>query len=360
MRILHIDEQRGWRGGEQQASWLINGLVRAGHSCWIAGRPQSAFVTGDHGVKVQERIEAPLRHELDLRSARILARAVCAHGIEIIHAHTSHAHSLALWTRLFAGRGKVVVHRRVSFPPRKDPINRLKYRLPDKLLCVSEEVARVLHGYGLAKDHAVTVPSSVDLKRLEVAPANREDFGIPADSCLVFNAGALVGHKDHATLLRAFALLSHWRPDTYLLIAGDGDLETALKTQARELGIDGVVRFLGRREDVPALLAMSDLYVSSSISEGLGTSVLEALAARIPVVATEAGGVGEMVHHEKTGLLVANRSPEKLADAMNQALANPEATRAYVAAGRALVEARYTTTRMVENTIREYELLLGA
>lgn len=359
MKILHIDEQVEWRGGEQQASWLIQGSVRAGHHCWIAGRPGAPFLTGDHGVAIQERIEAPLRHELDLASAWRLAKTVRDHTIDIIHAHTSHAHSLALWTRQFAGRGKVVVHRRVSLPPKSDPINRLKYRLPDRMLCVSEEVARVLHEYGLSKEQAITVPSAVDLKRLEVAPAQRKDFGIPENAFLVFNAGALVGYKDHATLLQAFARFNQERPDARLLIAGSGPLESALKAQSRKLEIEEVTQFLGRREDVPALLGMSDLYVSSSISEGLGTSVLEALAARVPVVATEAGGVREMVHHEKTGLLVANRKPDLLAEAMIQAASNPEATRARIDAGRALVEERYTTARMVEQTLEAYALLLN-
>src|SRR5690606_37287064 len=112
-------------------------------------------------------------------------------------------------------------------------------------------------------------------------------------------------------------------PEARLIIAGEGALRGALEQQVQDLGLGERVSLLGHREDVPALVRAADLYISSSWSEGLGTSVLEALAAGTPTVATVAGGVGEMVRDGETGYLVPNRAPEKLAEAMLASMRDP-------------------------------------
>jgi len=358
MKILHISEQPGFRGGEQQASWLVQGLVRAGHRCWIAARPGSGLLENDHGGVAVTRVPVALRNEGDLASAWRLARLVRREGIDIIHAHSSHAHSLALTTRMLARRGKVVVHRRVSFPPKGHVLNRWKYRMPDRYLCVSEAVAGVLEACGVDPEKIVAVPSAVDLSRLEVPPADRAALGLADDQFVVFTAGALSREKDHRTLIKAFARVNAGHPETRLLIAGGGDLADELSALVASKGLSDSVRLLGHRADVPALLRMSDLYVSSSYSEGLGTSVLEALAAKVPVVAAVAGGIGEMVHTGETGILVPNRDVDALAEAIGRVVEYPEAAEKWKEQGRALVESQYTAARMVSQTIVAYEELL--
>jgi glycosyltransferase involved in cell wall biosynthesis len=133
-----------------------------------------------------------------------------------------------------------------------------------------------------------------------------------------------------------------------------------LEAQIARQGLGQSVALLGHRKDVPALTKAADLYVSSSWSEGLGTSVLEALAARVPVVATEAGGVSEMVVDGETGLLTPNRNPEALAGAMLRSLRAPAAAQAMAERGRAHVEAHFTVERMVAGNIAVYEELLGS
>ncbi len=194
MRILHIDEQMGWRGGELQASWLMQGSVRRGHEVWLAARPGSRFLDDAHGGVDIGRIPMPLRSELDVASAWRLARFTREKDIHIVHAHTSHAHTLALMCRYFNPRLKVVAHRRVSFPPKTDPINRWKYQAPDRIVCVSGKVREVLREYGLPESQLRLVHSAVDLARLDVPPASRASLGVPEDATLVFSAGALVGH----------------------------------------------------------------------------------------------------------------------------------------------------------------------
>ena len=354
MNILHLDEQTGWRGGEQQASWLIEASVRKGHRLWIAGRPESRFLKAEHGGVELTRLALPFWAEADIYTAWKLAQVVYENEIEVIHAHTSHTHAIACLTRKFAQRGAVVVSRRVSFPPKQDPLNRWKYAAPDVFIAVSEKVAEVLLESGVPPEKVRCVHSAVDVARLAVEPAAREDLGVPPGAPLLLSAGALVGHKDHATLVSAVALVRESVPNVHLLIAGEGALRAPLEAQIAALGLGEAITLLGHREDVPALMRAADCYVSSSWSEGLGTSVLEALACETPVAAAEAGGISEMVLPGKTGYLVANRDPEALAGAIVAALGSPEKAAKMAGAGRKLVEREFTVEAMAEGTLAIY------
>lgn len=359
MKVLHVDEQTGWRGGEQQASWLIQGLAVAGHEIWIAGRPGRPFLEHAHGGAALRRVALPLRGEVDVLSAWRLGRLVRAERIDILHAHTSHAHAIACLARGIAGCGRVVVARRVSFPPRQNLFNRRKYACPDRFISVSNKVDAELAAFGVPAWKRRVVHSVVDPRRLAVPPLSRDALGVPGGVPLLVSAGALVGHKDHANLLAALpAVLEHF-PDTRLCIAGEGPLRGALEDQAAALRVGHAVRFLGHRDDAPRLIRAADLYVSSSWSEGLGTSILEALACGTPVVAARAGGADEMVLPEKTGRLVPVRDPEALGRAIVAALRDPEGSEAMASAGRDLVEREFTVPSMVAGTIAVYEELLG-
>lgn len=359
MNVLHLDEQRGWRGGEQQASWLIQGLARHGHHITIVGRPGEAFISDTHGDAVERRIPLALRNEFDLLSARKLAKCIKTFAIDIVHAHTSHAHMLACLGRMMAGTGKVVVSRRVSFEPKKTRLNRWKYGLPDRFLSVSKKVDEVLADYGLPETQRRVVHSSLNSERINVAAISREEIDVPQEATLLLSAGALVGHKDHKTLLSAMPDVIQKYPDVRLLIAGEGELRVPIERQIDELGLADSVTLLGQRSDVPALMRASDVYVSSSWSEGLGTSVLESLACETPTVATVAGGVPEMVIDGETGYLVENRNPKVLAEAILKSLGDREAAKRMAQRGREHVESTFGVERMVEGTLRAYEELLA-
>ena len=360
MNVLHIDEQSDWRGGEQQASWLIQGTLAAGHTIALAGKPGAPFLERAAGDAHVPTLALPFRGEGDLYTAWRLARYMREAGVDILHAHTSHAHAAAIVARILAGRGKVVVSRRVSFVPRANPFNRWKYNAPDLYLAVSGEVGHVLRAYGLPESKVAVVHSSVDLSRCDVPPLPRAELGVAEDAYFIFSAGALVEHKDHALLLDVFARFHATHPHARLRIAGEGVLRGALERAIAAMGLGEAVALLGHRRDVPRITRAADLYVSSSVSEGLGTSILEALACGTPVVATQAGGAAEMVRPEATGWLVPVRDADALAAAMLEAYASPEQARAMAIAGRALVEEEYTAPRMVQRTLAKYEELMTA
>lgn len=359
MNVIHLDEQTGWRGGEQQASWLIQGTVKKGHQVWICGKPDSPFMTADHGGAEIQRVPLPFWSEIDLVTAFKVAQLALQEDIDIIHAHTSHTHMIACLAGRLARRPSIVVSRRVSFPPKTDFVNRWKYNTPDRILAVSEKVAEVLREGGIPPNKVVRVYSSIDTRRLAVEAADRDEFGIAPDAILLLNAGALVGHKDHATLLDALAIVREQVENVHLLIAGEGTLRDALEKRIASLDLEGQVTLAGERDDVPQWMHAADCYVSSSWSEGLGTSVLEALACETPVVATEAGGVGEMILPGKTGYLVPNRDPQALADAIIASLEHPDEAQVMARAGRKHVESVFSTSAMVEATLAQYHTLVA-
>ncbi len=360
VRILHLDEQTGWRGGEQQASWLIQGLAERGHEVWVAGRKGYPFLTGDHGGARITRVSLPLCGEFDLYSAWRVAQLCAREHIDVIHAHSSHAHGIAVLAGKFAGksRPKIIAARRVSFPPKDHLPNVWKYAQPDRIVCVSYKVAQVMREFGIPQDRLTVVHSAVDLARVDVEPLSRAEMGVPEGVPLAVSAGSLVDHKDHANLLDALALARKSVPGLWLAIAGDGPLRGRLESRAVRLGLKGCVRFLGRREDAPRLIRAGTVYVSSSWSEGLGTSILEALASGTPVVATHAGGADEMVVSGHTGWLVPVHDANALGGAIVDCLQHRDEALRMAAEGRRLVEKEFTAPRMVERTLAVYAQLL--
>ncbi|NUM53099.1 MAG: glycosyltransferase [Candidatus Hydrogenedentes bacterium] len=357
MNVLHIDEQSGWRGGEQQASYLIRGLAERGHRCFIAGKPDSEFLARDHGVQDLVRIPVPCRGEFDIVTACKLSRAVRKHAIDILHAHSSHAITYAALAKKIAGRGRVVASRRVDFPPNANVFSQWKYNQPDRIVAISGCIARVMRDFGIPESKLCTVHSGIDLKRFDVDPLHRAELGIPEGVPLAGNVAALVGHKDHETLLNAVPHVLKEIPRFCLVIAGEGPLRPQLEAQIDRLDIRHAVTLLGQRNDVPRLLRALDLFVMSSSEEGLGTSVLDAMACGVPVVATNAGGIPEMVRDGETGLLVHVGNSAALGSAIAGLLHDAGQMRRMIEAAYELVRTRFTADAMVSGNLAVYDSL---
>ena len=357
MNVLHINEQRGWRGGEQQASYLIRGLAQRGHNVLIAGRPGCPFIQSDHGLGAVAKIAAPFLSEIDFYTAAVIARAIRRHNVDIIHAHTSHAHTVACMARAIARRGKVVVSRRVDFPPRDNAFNRWKYSLPDAFVAVSSYIAKVMRQFGIGESRLTVVHSGTDASRFNVEPIPRAQLGVPEGVPLLGCVAALVGHKDHTTLLHAMPIILRRLPELRLLLIGEGHLRPQVEAQIKTLNLGQSVMLLGHRSDVPRILKALDAFVLSSKEEGFGGAALEAMACGLPVVSTDAGGMSDTVVHEKTGLLVPIRDSQALAQAVIRVFTEPALVEKLRANLPAQVE-RFSIDRMIEGNLALYDRLL--
>ena len=342
-----MDSARGWRGGQNQVLLTAKGMERRGHEVVVVCRNGSALRDRARAADLDVR---PIPFGGDLVPAPALALRQLARRFraEVVHVHDPHAAAAALWigssSRLFASR-------RVDFALR-GPLSRWKYRRCRRVIAVSRAVARVLEGDGLPSASVRVVYEGVPDRP---AAAGGEEalraLGVPAGAPVVGNVAALTAHKDHATLLAAAARVIARVPDARFVIVGQGELESRLRTQAFELGLEGRVVFAGFRSDVDLLLPAFDVFCLSSHMEGLGTSLLDAMAFGRAVVATRAGGIPEAVADGVTGRVVAARDSEGLASALTDVLRDEPARTAYGAAGRRRFLERFTSDLMVERTL---------
>lgn len=366
--LLHINTERTWRGGESQVFHLVTGLKAAGHRVCVAALPDGALARRCREAGV-DLLPVKMAGDLDLGAASRIARFAKERRFDILHGHTARAHALGILARYLGAPGRLVVARRLDFPLRPGLANRLKYRSGkvDLYLAVADVIRRILVGAGVDPGKVRVVHSCIDLARFEEARSRRPELraevraelGLPADALLVGNVAALADHKSQTDLVAAAPALLREIPSVHVVIAGEGDTRPALEAQIRSLGLDRRVHLLGFRPDVPRLLASFDAFAMSSKLEGFCNSVLEAFAMDLPVAATDAGGLPEMVFDGRTGLLTPVHDPESLGAALVRLLEDRELARRLAAAGRKLVAGEYTVARMVERTRAAYEELAG-
>ena len=354
---LHIDSERTWRGGEQQVLYLTTGLKRRGHAVTVACQPGSPLAerAGDAGLEV---VELPMRGDADFVAVLALWKLIRRRGIDVVHMHTSHAHSLGSAAATLARRAHTVVTRRVDIGIARNVFSAFKYRHGiDRYIAISEAVRRVLIAGGVDGRIIDIVYSGINLDRFDGAEPGRlrEEFGVAPGTPVIGHVAALAGHKGQRHLIDAMPRVLEALPAARLFMVGDGNLRGQLESQARELGLQGAVTFAGFRSDVPQWLSLFDVFVMPSVLEGLCTSVLDALAAHVPVVVSDTGGLPEIVQHEQTGLLVPPAQPGPLADAIVRLLRDPELGRRLSEAGRRHVEEHFSAVSMVEGSLRVYD-----
>ncbi|HEX6973038.1 MAG TPA: glycosyltransferase family 4 protein [Vicinamibacterales bacterium] len=358
MFSLHIDTARTWRGGQNQVLVTVMGLRALGHRTMLVAHPN-----GELRQRAAEGLElVPLapKTEMDLGAAWRLSRAIKQLRPDIVHAHDPHgvamaALALSMSTQL--AKPPLVASRRVDFHLRGSSLSRWKYRQVDCFICASEAIREMLIGDGVPAARAVTVHEGIDLSRVAAAPPAKlhEEFWLPHHAPLVGNVAALVPHKGQKHLIEAAALVVKRVPDARFIIAGEGELRESLERQIKEHHLEKHVMLIGFRTDVLSLHKAFDVFVMSSVTEGLGTSVLDAMAAGKPVVGTRAGGIPEVVVDGTTGLLVEPRDHQAMAAAIVTLLKDESLRTRMGQAGLELAERRFSSDRMVQETLRVYE-----
>jgi glycosyltransferase involved in cell wall biosynthesis len=361
LTLFHLDDARTWRGGQQQVLYLHQGLLAHGHDSRVICQQGGAF---------HERLAAERLPHYALRmvgghdpGAAWRLRSLLGDPAAILHTHTSHAHDLGLWASRFGAKSRLVVSRRVDFPVGQGFLSRRKYldRRVDRYLAISSAVENELVRAGIEAGRIRRVPSGIDFSRFEGVEPDlgwRMRLDLEPGEVLFCNVAALAPHKDQATLLRAFRRFLDQGGQGKLVILGEGELREPLERLRRQLGLEADVFLPGFTDDVLPKLKASDVFVMSSKTEGLGTSILDAMALARPVVATSAGGIVDAVIHGETGLLAPPQDPPALAAAMRD-LQTSAATRQRMGlAGQRKVE-DFDLRRTVQLTIDAYEELLA-
>jgi L-malate glycosyltransferase len=360
MFSLHVDTARSWRGGQNQVLVTVLGLRALGHRTVLVAHP-----TGELRRRAEEGLDLiPLapRAELDLAAAWRLSRVVKQLKPDIVHAHDPHGvamASIALSMSTQPRTPRLVASRRVDFHMRRSALSRWKYRQVECFICASEAIRQIVVSDGIPRNRTVTVHEGIDLGRVAAAPRAElhKEFWLPHDAPLVGNVAALVPHKGQRHLVDAAALVLPKQPDARFIIAGEGELRPQLEHQIRQHHLEKHVILAGFRTDVLSLHKAFDIFVMSSVTEGLGTSILDAMACGKPVVGTTAGGIPEVVADGETGLLVPPREPRAMADAIIQLLSDGALRERMGAAGLARVRQCFSAETMVKKTLDVYERL---
>jgi glycosyltransferase involved in cell wall biosynthesis len=354
---LHIDTARTWRGGQNQVLLTVLGLRAMGHRAVLVAHGQGELYR--RAAEGSDLLALAPQGEVDLSAAWKLSRILRDQRPDIVHAHDPHAVAMAALALSFGGlseRPALIVSRRVDFHLQKHSFSRWKYRQADLFIAASRAIRDMLIEDGIAPARIVVVHDGIDVARIERLPAVdlRTEFWLPHGAPVLVNVGALVPHKGQRFLVEAMPQVRRALPDARLVIFGDGELRGALESQVRELHLDRHVLFAGFRPDVLQLMKSADLFVMSSVTEGLGSTILDALAMGLPVVATRAGGIPEAVIHGETGWLVTPGRPGEMAEAIVRLLGDPDLRARLGAAGRAHVAERFGVDRMLKGTLDAY------
>ncbi|MBE2240720.1 MAG: glycosyltransferase family 4 protein [Caldilineaceae bacterium] len=289
---------------------------------------------------------------------------------DLVHVHLNHpaANPFLVFAAKAAGVRRIVLTEQLNILLDQTRFGRwrirLYCRLANTVVAVSQAVRDGLVGhYGVAGANVIVIENAVDARRIAESvrtidrQALRESLGLDPDAYVLGCAAAMRWQKGQRFLIDAMPQVLAAIPNARLVLIGDGEGRQALETRIQELGLEDTVQILGWRTDATNLLAALDAFVLPSLYEGLPLAVLEAMAARLPVIATRVDGTGEAVHHRTTGILVAPQDPSALADAMIEVATNRSLARLIAASAQQHVLARYDISVMQQRYLALYDLL---
>lgn len=293
---------------------------------------------------------------------RQIAKLAARYAVDALHCHhySPYVYGLVA-TMLMRGVGLVFTeHGRLSDQApsgKRRVVNPLFGRLPGEIFAVCHDLKRHMVAEGFSDHRVGVIHNGIDIGpsiRLEDREHARRELGLDEDHFVIGSVGRLDTVKDFGSLIAAFAGVRAGRSNWRLVLIGGGPEDDALRQAARAHGVEHAVVFAGFRSDARRMLAAFDLFANSSTHEGISLTVLEAMAAELPVVATRVGGNPETVEHGATGLLVPPRSPQALAEALSSLAVSSEQRRAMGCAGRLRAKQHFTIERMLDSYLTAY------
>jgi len=382
MRVLHVITRLVRGGAPRVVLGLSTGLAARGHEVHIATGTETgsegslleeAEATGLPIHRVPELVRDP-RPLADLEALWRLRAIVRAGRFDVVHTHTSKAGALGRLAAL--GRAAIVhsPHGHIFDPTARIPgvsghplriavfyaVERLAALVTDRIVTLTELERAEFVSLGIARPaRCEAIHDAVDPDRVralaEAHATTRAAFGMAEGAPLVVSVGRLASEKGHSHLLDALAGLD----GVQLLLVGDGPERAALETHARALGLDRRVRFLGVREDAMAILALADACALPSLYEGFGMVVLEAMSLGVPVVASRAGGLPEVIRDGETGLLVPPADAPALAAALRSVVLDRALARRISEKAREAVRQQFDLSRMIDRVESLYHCVLA-
>jgi glycosyltransferase involved in cell wall biosynthesis len=317
MKILHIDTGKEWRGGQRQAQFLHEGLLESGIQSVLVCNADGQFPKRG----VESIIPMKFKGETDLSFMRELKKLIRQEKPDIVHTHDAHSLTPALLAKVMGTDYKLINTRRVDFSINKGYFSRKKYdnRQVDVIVAISQAIRDMLIADGIDKskirliNSGVRFPKYINYKLYTELLDKYALYG----KFVIGNVANISDHKDQKTLIDAFVSFRKEADNALLMIVGGGPLSAELKAYAASTDYESDIIFTGHTENVYEHLALFDLFCMSSKTEGLCTSIIDAMFMLRPVVATAAGGIPELVKDNFNGLLSPVKDAEAIAESFN-------------------------------------------
>jgi len=368
--VLHVVDCLNIGGTERQLFELLRRTDRRRYRPLLACfKPGGELLPALRALDI-EPIVFPLRGSLAqantaLQVAR-MAMLIRQHDIRIVHAHDFYSNVMGVAAASVAGVRSIASRRDLAhwLGPTQRKMLRLACRVADAVVANAGAVAaQTARDFGVPDGKMHVVLNGIDVAHFDLQAFQTPDPLLPAGDVSIPRV-CMVGSmhlpdKGHADLLEAAAIVKARGVRAQYLFVSDGGLRPELEARARALGVGDDVFFLGRRADVPSVLVRCDVVAHPSWAEGFPNAVLEAMCAARPVVATRVGGIPEVLHHGKHGLLVEPRRPAELASALERLLRRPLAAHVMGLRGRRHVEAEFSLDKMRATFEALYAQLLG-
>ncbi len=359
--VVHVTGDTGLFGGKDRVLlWLLTALERQGLAAPVVACFRDSLMARtyrDHGLSV---VTLPWAFQFDVRAVFRLASLLRARGARIVHTHDHKSHVVGrLAARIAGARVVSTLHGLMADALEMPPYKRVLYgamvRATDRLTDHWIAVSRSLQAWLGPRRHVTWIPNGIDHSAVAADP----DESLPRErGPVVLCVGRLSREKGQDLLLRALPTVASEVPDVVVWLAGEGPTRSELGRMCERLGLEDRVRFLGFRLHVGSLLHRAAVLALPSRGEGLPIAALEAMAAGVPVVATEVGGVPELISRPEVGVLVPPHDPAALARGLLDILTDSRRAREVARAASAHVAAHFSADRMARDTAHVYQALL--
>ena len=359
MKILHVESGKHFYGGARQVAYIIEGLASLGMQNILAC-PTGADIVR-YVSEYAEVCETTMKGDVDVRMTSRLVKIIRKHRPDVIHLHSRRGADI--WGGLAARitGTPCILSRRVDNPESRWLVS-LKYRLYDHVITISEAIRQILIAEGIEEQKITCVRSAVDPSPyLHVVDRHRmsKEFRLPENAIVIGIVAQLIPRKGHQYLIDAVEVLSKVYPLLRVICFGQGPLLNQLTETVRKKKLDSIIQFTGFRSDLPEWLGGLDILAHPADMEGLGVSLLQASAACVPIVTTQAGGLPEVVLDDVTGILIKPGDITALIEALRRLIENQKMRQKFGAAGRARIISDFSVDAMAKGNLDVYRKVLN-
>lgn len=358
-----LNEIKDWGGGEVLTLNLASALLKNNIDITLGCNRGSILSkkAEEAGIPV---IAFPMRNEIDIFAIIYMVNLIHRDKFDIIHCHTMRDHVLGSLAGKYSGKSVVVRTQHIHFPENPSFMAKLTYtKWTDKIICNSEYIRKNLEESGIDPGLLEVVHNGIDFERFKCNTGKEpiySDFGLKKGDIIVGSVGSLFKTKGHEYLVRAFSGVLEKYPESKLIIVGDGPERVNLELISEELGIKEQVIFTGFREDVPEIIRSFNVMVVPSIwEEPFGLVNVEAMYSGVPLVATDVGGIPEIVKNDFSGILVEPESEEAIKQAIFQIIGNKEYGSKILENAKKDVILRFSIDNTSKEVINIYQGLLA-